>query len=121
MDALERLAEAQIADALARGELDDLPGAGRPLDLDDGMELVAPELRAAYRLLRNAGYLPEEVLLRREIADVRELLAGACRAEERLRLSRRLELLLYRVGGDRALELQLQEDYYRSVVQRVGD
>ena len=30
MDALERLAEAQIEDALARGELDDLPGAEAP-------------------------------------------------------------------------------------------
>lgn len=54
------LAERRIAEAIARGELDDLPGAGRPLDLDDD-PLVPEELRAAYRILKNAGIAPPEV------------------------------------------------------------
>ena len=54
------LAERRVAEAIARGELDDLPGAGRPLDLDDDA-LVPEELRAAYRILKNAGIAPPEV------------------------------------------------------------
>jgi hypothetical protein len=52
--ALEYLAEKKIAEAAARGELDDLPGAGRPLDLEDDA-LVPEEMRMANRVLRNAG------------------------------------------------------------------
>jgi hypothetical protein len=57
---LDFIAERVIQEAIARGELDDLPGAGRPLELDDDA-LVPEELRLAYRILKNAGYVPEEV------------------------------------------------------------
>jgi hypothetical protein len=49
-----------MLEAVSRGEFDDLPGAGRPLDLNDD-PLVPQELRVAYRILKNAGYLPPEV------------------------------------------------------------
>jgi len=57
---LDFLAEQRIAEAVSRGELDDLPGAGRPLDLDDDT-LVPEELRVAHRILKNAGVAPPEV------------------------------------------------------------
>jgi hypothetical protein len=50
----------QLAEAVARGDFEALPGAGRPLELDDDA-LVPEELRVAYRILKNAGYVPEEV------------------------------------------------------------
>ena len=60
MLALEWIAERRIAEAVSQGEFDNLPGAGRPLDLDDDA-LVPEELRAAYRILKNAGIAPPEV------------------------------------------------------------
>jgi hypothetical protein len=57
---LEFIAEQRIAEAIANGELDDLPGAGRPLDLDDDA-LIPEELRLAHRILKNAGYVPPEL------------------------------------------------------------
>jgi hypothetical protein len=57
---LDFLAEKAIQDAIARGELDALPGAGRPLELDDDA-LIPEELRLAYRILKNAGCVPAEV------------------------------------------------------------
>ena len=54
------IAERKIAEAASRGELDNLPGAGRPLDLDDD-PLVPEDLRLAHRILKNAGYAPAEV------------------------------------------------------------
>jgi hypothetical protein len=57
---MEFLAERKIAEAIANGELDELPGAGKPLTLDDDA-LVPEDLRMAYRILKNAGYAPEEV------------------------------------------------------------
>ena len=57
---IDQIAERHIQQAIERGEFDDLPGAGRPLGLEDDA-LVPEELRAGYRLLRNAGYLPPEL------------------------------------------------------------
>src|SRR5690554_3419827 len=112
MDVLEQLAERRIAEAVARGELDHLPGAGRPLELEEDEPWVAPELRMAYRILKNAGYLPEAVRLRREITEVGQLLAEARCEAERGRLAKRLRLLYERLGAERAQSLQLQEAYY---------
>lgn len=120
MDIVEQIAEAKIREAVERGDLDDLPGAGKPLALEDGDPYVAPELRMAYRILKNAGYLPEEVRLRREIAEVEDLLMAAGCEAERARASRRLHVLLQRLGSDRAGSLQLQDDYYRRLNNRLA-
>jgi len=60
MLALELIAEQKIAEAAAQGEFDDLPGAGKPLDLTDD-PLVPEDQRMANRILRNAGFVPREV------------------------------------------------------------
>ena len=57
---LEFIAEQRIAEAISRGELENLPGEGRPLELDDDA-LVPEDLRLAYRILKNAGFVPPEV------------------------------------------------------------
>ena len=55
---LDQWAERHIAEAQAKGEFDNLVGSGEPLILDDDSH-VPPELRAGYRLLKNAGCLLE--------------------------------------------------------------
>jgi hypothetical protein len=80
------LAEQRIAEAISRGELDDLPGAGRPLDLSDDA-LVPEELRLAYRILKNAGFVPPEVEVLNEIAELeRFALGGNAAAVKKLAL-----------------------------------
>jgi hypothetical protein len=93
MPLLDHLVEQRIAAARDAGEFDDLPGAGRPLDLDDA-PLVPEELRVAYRILKNAGFVPPEVETRREIAGLTQLLRLAADDEEaRGRAAARLALL----------------------------
>lgn len=96
MDLLEELAEARIREAAERGEFNDLPGAGRPLDLDDDSG-VPQALRAGYRLLKNAGYLPPELELRKEAMELEGLLQAAVAEEDRKRISRRLQLVVTRL------------------------
>jgi len=71
------LAERRIEEAVSRGELDDLPGAGQPLALDDD-PLVPEELRLAYRILKNAGYVPPEVDALRQLAQLERLVYDEC-------------------------------------------
>lgn len=117
---LERIAEEKIREAAARGEFDHLPGAGQPLPDEDGLALVPPDLRMAYRALKNAGYVPEEVRLRREIGDVARLL-DLCEehsAEHREGLAR-LHLLIQRLGEMRGGNLALHDRYYRQMAEKL--
>ena len=48
----------KIKEAIARGEFDNLPGRGKPLDLD--AYFATPEhLRMGYSILKNADIIPE--------------------------------------------------------------
>ena len=91
MNLLDAIVEARIQEAMERGELRDLPGAGKPLQLDDD-SAVPEELRTAYRLLKNAGYLPPELQLRQEVHEAEQLLRQLP-PSERSRSYARLELL----------------------------
>jgi hypothetical protein len=93
--AIDAIAERRILQAIARGELDDLPGAGRPLALDDDA-LVPAETRVAHRILKNAGFVPLEVIERREIARLEALLPGLD-AGERARTLAKLAVLRTRL------------------------
>lgn len=119
MHLIERIAEERIAEAQSRGDLEDLPGQGRPLELDDD-SMVPPQLRVAYRVLKNAGYLPDEVATRRELHDAEELLRVARTDEERATAGARLRLLLDRVGGQRADSLLTQDAYFQRIRERVN-
>lgn len=87
-DGMAKLAEQKILEAIENGELDNLPGKGKPLNLDD-MHNVPPDLRLEYKVLKNAGLLPEEATVRKEIIALEELLKS-CRDEERPAVNRRL-------------------------------
>ncbi len=47
-----------IQDAMRKGQFDDLPGAGKPLKLEDD-SWVPPEQRMAYKLLRDNDLVPD--------------------------------------------------------------
>ncbi|CAG9001219.1 MAG: hypothetical protein CENE_03237 [Candidatus Celerinatantimonas neptuna] len=73
MSIFDQLVEQQISQAIKNGELDDLPGKGKPLQLDDDSQ-VPEELKAGYRILKNAGYLPPEIQQRQEALHLCNLL-----------------------------------------------
>lgn len=64
----EGLIDRRIADAEAAGHFRNLKGAGKPLRLDDDSD-VPEELRAGFRLLKNAGYAPAWIELQKTIRD----------------------------------------------------
>ncbi|WP_153147372.1 DUF1992 domain-containing protein [Dechloromonas sp. H13] len=105
----ELLAERRIAEALARGDLEHLPGAGRPLVFDDD-PLVPAEQRMFSRVLRQAGFVPNGVLLRKEIAELRREIAALRReiaalppGERRDAVRRHLLELVLRIDESREL------------------
>jgi len=70
--AFDRIVEALIKEAMERGEFDNLPGKGKPIDLTEYFE-TPEEVRLAHSLLKNAGMTSREVDLLKEIAELRRL------------------------------------------------
>lgn len=85
----QSVAEERIRDAIERGEFNHLPGAGKPLPQEDDA-CVPEELRTSYKLLKNAGMLPEEMQLRKEMVTLEQLIASCVDRNERTRLGREL-------------------------------
>lgn len=73
MSIIDDWAEKHILQAIAKGELDNLPNAGKPLEIDDDSHVPA-HLKAAYRILKNAGYLPPELEDRKRALELVDLL-----------------------------------------------
>ncbi|MDR2195916.1 MAG: DUF1992 domain-containing protein [Gallionellaceae bacterium] len=115
MHAFETITEQRITEALARGELTNLPGEGQPLDLSDD-QLVPEDLRMVMRILKNSGYVPPEVQTLKDIAELeRQILASS--GEHRSQALKKLRLLSMRVNAARSGNLQLEADYYDRLVE----
>jgi hypothetical protein len=69
----DRIVEALIQEAMERGEFDNLPGKGKPIDLTEYFEMPE-EVRLANSVLKNAGIAPREVDLLKEIAELQQVL-----------------------------------------------
>lgn len=113
------IAEQKITEAIARGDLANLPGEGRPLDLDDDA-LVPEDLRMAYRILRNAGFAPPEVEAVREIGELERFIDTLSEVEVRSQALRKLQLLRLRLEahGPRHVGVRAGEIYYQRVLDR---
>jgi hypothetical protein len=102
---LDAIAESKIAAAIEAGELANLPGAGKPLDLDED-PLVPEHLRVAYRILKNAGFVPPELAERRERIELARLISTIDDDGARRRAAARLALIEARreaAGADAGL------------------
>ncbi|MEP7085507.1 MAG: DnaJ family domain-containing protein [Betaproteobacteria bacterium] len=118
MPFLDFLAEQKIAEAARDGLFDNLPGAGAPLDLEED-KLIPEDLRMAYRILKNAGYVPPEISALHEVAGL-EALVRQAEGEVRSAAQRKLELLriqLERVAPARAA-LILRDAYREQLLRR---
>lgn len=98
MTLFDAIAERRIVDAMEAGELNDLPGAGQPLALHDDRGVPA-ELRVAYRVLMNAGMVPEEVAVRTSIQALEARLTSMTHGAEHTTAHRRLVLLRARLDA----------------------
>jgi len=98
MGLFDRIAEARIQEALERGDLDDLPGSGEPLELED-LSRVPEDLRSSYILLKGANVLPEEMQIQKELLRLGDLLAACADDGERAELRGRRDALGLRLSS----------------------
>ncbi len=121
LSALAFIAERRIEEAQSAGMFDDLPGAGKPLALEDD-SAVPEDLRMAYKLLRNAGYVPEEIAERKEISNLVDLLERCSDEQAKVRQIRKLHCMLTRMQVRHSKSVLLEQDdpYYQQIVDRIS-
>lgn len=120
LGAIEIIAEQRIREAQAKGEFDGLPGQGRPLKLED-LTNVPPELRMAYKILKNAGLVPEELSQRKELITLTALLDSCEDEQQKTAAISRLRYLVSRMqlGAKRHAALEAQDEYYQKALSKL--
>ncbi len=115
----QRLAEERIQEAMERGEFDNNSLKGKPLDLEkEENPFVAEELRLVYKILKNAGFLPKEVELMKEIKKIEELLDGDTQ-DAYLRV-RKLNALVFKLNQMRKVPLNFEKSpYYGKIAEKI--
>jgi len=115
---LRQIAEERIKEAMERGEFQCEAYKGKPLDLRED-PFVPEDLRVVYRILKNAGFLPKEIELRKEIYQTIEELLDE-EHQETYQKVRKLSALLFHLNQIRERPLNIQDDeYYAKVVEKI--
>lgn len=118
---LDQWAERHILDAQQKGDFDNLAGCGEPLFLDDDSH-IPQELRAGYRLLKNAGCLPPELEYRKEAVALVDLLSSVQRDHPQYNeLYRRLSLLELKLRQAGLSTEFLRGDYAAKLLQKINE
>lgn len=89
---LHTLTEQRIAAAVAKGELTGLPGEGAPLPNRPGDALADAGEAVAYRMMAEAGALPEEFRLKAQVEIARQALQDAPEATRKAAMARLADL-----------------------------
>ena len=111
-----------IQEALDRGEFDDLPGRGKPIQIEDDSG-VPEDLRLAYKVLKNADCLPPELQLKKEIRQMEELLENIPDEKEKYRQIKKINYKIMKLNlmGKKSPLLEEREIYYKKLVEKFGE
>jgi hypothetical protein len=121
LSVLQKLAERRISEAEEKGEFKSLPGSGKPLKLEDDSH-IPPEIRLPLKVLRNAGFTPEEVELKNQIVQVEDLLASAPDEKSRYQALKRLNYLTMKLDAVRPGSSLFNESRYTTrLVDRLAN
>jgi Domain of unknown function (DUF1992) len=116
---LERVAEQRILEAQRAGAFDNLPGKGKPLELED-LSWVPEDLRIGYHILKNAHVLPPEVELLKDIHTLEDLIKHVEDEDDRRALAKSIQWKMIRLDmlKRRSLNLHTVRSYSRKLVAK---
>jgi hypothetical protein len=97
MDIIWRIAEDKIRESIKNGEFANLPGFGKPMELED-LSHIPEDLRIGYLMLKNAGYVSEEADLKKELMSIEDLIRCCEDESEKEKLQKKLNEKLLRLN-----------------------
>ncbi len=116
----EKIAEQKIRQAMENGEFDNNPLAGKPLP-PDNLDKVPEELRMAYKILKNADILPEELQLRKDMVNLREMLDACVDEKEREEIRRKIseKQLRYNIIMEKRPNFSMNMQYHARIMEKL--
>lgn len=119
-DALYQIAERRIAQAIEDGTLRTDGWKNKPLPLDDDA-FVPDDMKMAYKILKNSGYVPPEVETRKEIQRLEDLITKTEDSHQRVKQMKKLDLLMMKIDAQRSRPSSIAHDdeYYRKIVEKI--
>jgi hypothetical protein len=120
LEAIRLIAERKISEAIQQGQLNIESWRNRPLPMTSD-SMIPEELRMAYKVLKNGGYLPPEIETKKEIQQLEDLLSTCDDEQIRVKQIKKLNCLMLKLNtmkGD-TVNLESQEEYYRKIVERI--
>jgi hypothetical protein len=118
---LGRIAEERILEAQRRGEFDNLPGSGKPLQLEADSH-IPEDLRLVYKVLKNANCLPPELELKKEILTTEQMLGRITDEGEKYLQLKKLNFLVMKLNMMRKVPVSWEENqrYLEKIVEKLG-
>ena len=121
MFAFQKIVEKRIKDAQERGDFEDLPGHGEPINIEDDSH-IPEEMRLTYKILKNADCLPPELQLRKEIRQMEDLLEGIPDEKEKYRQIKKINYKIMQLNmmGRGSPLMGETEIYYKKLLDKAG-
>ena len=118
----EKIVEQRIKEAMENGEFENLPGKGKPIPIEDDSH-VPEDLRLAYKLLKNADCLPPELLEKKEIRQMEDMLTTIPDEKERYKLIKKInfKIMKLNVMGKKSPLLEEKQIYYKKLIDKIAD
>jgi len=121
LEAIRLIADRKINEAIKNGQLNIESWRNRPLPMTND-SMIPAELRMAYKILKNAGYLPPEVETKKEIQQIEDMLTTCDDERFRVKQIKKLNCLVLKLNTMKgaAANIEGQEEYYRKIVERIS-
>ena len=118
----EAIVEERIKKAQKEGGFEDLPGKAKPLEFDDSH--APQELRMAHKILKNAGFLPPEIEIKKQIANTQDLMNSLDHSpDEKAKLGKKLNYLLAKldtVRGTGPAAAMVRDQYRTDLIRKLS-
>ncbi len=117
----QRIVEERIQKAQREGVFENLIGSGKPLVFEDD-RFIPEELRLAFKILKNAGCVPPEIEIKKEIHSTEELLAGMGETAEKYHTLKKLNFLILKLNAMRnsPVVFEVPQQYQEKLAERFG-
>ena len=119
LSAIQIIAERRIEEAVRDGKLEVPEWRNRPLPLDSD-PFVPADLKMAYKLLKNSGYLPPGIELRKEIDKLEDQINATEDEHTRVKQIKKLNFLTMKLEGMRTRPATISSDseYHRKITEK---
>lgn len=121
MSILASIAERKIAQAIEDGTLNCSKFKNKPLVHEDD-SFVPADLKMAYKVLKNGGYLPAEIETRKEIDNLEQLISKTEDAHLRVKQMKKLNVLLMKLDSQRSTPSSIHHDsdYFDRIIEKTS-